>query len=62
MTKAELMSMIDCLDDEDEVDIRQLEREAAEAREQMIEDLEERQHMNGFYTFQDKMWNWRNER
>ena len=62
MTKAELIAMVDGLDDVDEVDIGLLEREAAEERERRIEDLEERQHQSGFYAFQDQMWNWRNER
>jgi hypothetical protein len=38
------------------------EREAAEERERMIEEQEERQHQSGFYAFQDLMEMWRNER
>ena len=38
------------------------EREAEEAKERLIEELEERQHANGFYAFQDLMQMRRNER
>ena len=65
MTKAELVKLLDGVDDDYELDpweIRRLEREAAEERERRIEELEERQHESGFYAFQDQMWNWRNER
>lgn len=65
MTKAELIELIDGLDDDEEItasDIRQWEREAAEERERFIEDLEERQHESGFYAFQDRMEMFRRER
>ena len=65
MTKVELIGLLDEMDDDEEVtasDIRQWEREAAEAREQMIEDLEERQHESGFYAFQDRLEMFRRER
>lgn len=38
------------------------EREAAEERERMIEEQEEYQEKSGFYTFQDLMEMYRNER
>lgn len=65
MTKAELIELLDGLDDDEQVtasDIRQWEREAAEAREQFIEDLEERQHESGLYVFQDRLEMFRRER
>lgn len=58
MTKAELIELLDGLDDDEQVtasDIRQWEREAAEERERFIEELEERQHESGFYAFQDRL-------
>lgn len=62
MTKAELMRLVDGLDDDDEVDIRGLERDRAEAHERLVEEIEERQHQSGFYAFQDKMEMLRRER
>lgn len=38
------------------------EREAEEAEFELIEELEERQHQNGFYAFQDMLEMRRNER
>ena len=38
------------------------EAEAAEAEAEFIEQLEERQHKNGFYAFQDMIEMYRNER
>ena len=38
------------------------EAEAAESEEEFIEQLEERQHKNGFYAFQDMIEMYRNER
>lgn len=65
MTKAELVELLDGLDDDEEItpsDIRQLEREAAEERERFIDELEERQHQSGFYAFQDRLEMYRRER
>ena len=62
MRKKELLGLIDGLDDEDEVDINRLLRERAEAHERLVEEIEERQHQNGFYAFQDKMEMYRRER
>lgn len=65
MTKAELIELLDGLDDDEQVtasDIRQWEREAAEERERFIEELEERQHQSGFYAFQDRLEMFRRER
>lgn len=65
MTKAELIELLDGLDDDEQVtasDIRQWEREAAEERERFIEELEERQHESGFYAFQDRLEMFRRER
>lgn len=38
------------------------EREAEEAKFELIEELEERQHQSGFYAFQDMLEMCRNER
>ncbi|MEF9983736.1 MAG: hypothetical protein RR806_07875 [Oscillospiraceae bacterium] len=38
------------------------EREIAEQQEELVAEIEERQHQSGFYAFQDVMENWRNER
>lgn len=38
------------------------EEEAAEEREYLIEEIEERQHKSGFYAFQDLMDMYRRER
>lgn len=65
MTKAELIELLDGLDDDEQVtasDIRQWEREAAEERERFIDELEERQHESGFYAFQDRLEMFRRER
>ena len=62
MTKEELLGLIDGLEDDDEVDINALLRERAEAHERLVEEIEERQHQNGFYAFQDKMEMYRRER
>ena len=37
-------------------------REIAEREEELIEELEERQHQSGFYAFQDMMETYRRER
>ena len=62
MTKAELLALVDGLDDEDEVDIRQLERDRAERHAELVEEIEERQHQSGFYAFQDRLEMLRRER
>ena len=69
MTKAELLEYIDGLDDDCEIDTyelerieREIEREKAQARDEYIEMLEERQEASGFYAFQDTMAMWRFER
>lgn len=62
MTKAELKDLIDFLFSEDDDDVceddicwamRDYERDRAQAREERIAELEERQMNNGFYEFQD---------
>ena len=65
MTKAELIELLEDLDDDEEVtasDVRKWEREAAEERERFIDELEERQHQSGFYAFQDRLEMYRRER
>lgn len=65
MTKAELIELLEDLDDDAEVtahDVREWEREAAEERELYIDELEERQHQSGFYAFQDRLEMYRRER
>ena len=65
MTKAELLELLDGVDDDFEIDpweLRRMEREAAEEHERRIEELEERQHQSGFYAFQDRMEMFRRER
>lgn len=62
MTKEELMEYLEEYDDKDEVDINQILREEEEARRMRIEELEERQHANGFYAFQDMIAMYRYER
>lgn len=60
MTKAEFLEYADLYDDN--TDINQIMRDIAEERAAQIEELEEEQHRNGFYAFQDKMALWRYER
>ena len=65
MTKAEWIKLLDAYDDDADItesDLQWIAREAALAHEELVERLEERQEQNGFYAFQDMMWNWRNER
>ena len=66
MTKQELIDLLDSYDEEQEIDLsrlaREIEREQAEEHERFIEELEERQHQSGFYSFQDELYNWRMER
>ena len=58
MTKEELLYLLDQVDDDDEVDLNELIRR----KEKRIEELEERQHMNGFYSEQDKIALYKMER
>lgn len=60
MTKQQLMILVDEYEDYEDIDdvLYELEQRNAE----LIEELEERQHMSGFYAFQDTMEMWRRER
>lgn len=62
MKKEKLLAIIEDLDDDDDVDLNEIAREEYERREELINELEERQHASGFYAFQDKMDMWRRER
>ncbi len=53
MNKREFLELLDYYDDEESIaDILQ---DIEEHRRDLIEELEERQHQNGFYAFQDMM-------
>ena len=62
VTKDWLQDYLEDLEDDEEIDLGQIERDYAEERERYIEDLEERQHDSGFYSFQDTLWMYRRER
>lgn len=62
MTKSDLLNMLDAYDEDDEVDLNELAQARAEERAEFIERIEERQHMSGFYAFQDKLEMCRRER
>lgn len=62
MTKQELLGLLDCYEEDGEVNINELLRDLEEERQRRIEDLEERQHQSGFYAFQDALYTWRSER
>ena len=62
MKKEKLLAIIEDLDDDDDVDLNEIAREEYERREELINELEERQHASGFYAFQDMMDMWRRER
>ena len=62
MTKEHLIELLEGYDDDEEVDLNELMRDVEEERERRIEELEERQHQSGFYTFQDMMDMRRRER
>ena len=55
VTKDWLQDYLEDLEDDEEIDLGQIERDYAEERERYIEDLEERQHDSGFYSFQDTL-------
>jgi len=64
MTRAELIELCDRygIEKDDEVDMNDLAQARAEERAEFIERIEERQHMSGFYAFQDKLEMCRRER
>lgn len=55
MTKADILKALYGFDDEEEVDLNELSRLIEEDRQACIEEIEERQHNTGFYTFQDAL-------
>ena len=64
MTKREMMDFLSHYDEEDQIDEYEMAeyiRDIEEARERMIEEIEERQHASGFYAFQDTMDMYRRE-
>lgn len=65
MTKREMMDFLSRYDEGDQIDEYEMAeyiRDIEEAREHMIEEIEERQHASGFYAFQDTMDMYRRER
>lgn len=62
MTKALLWEWLNDVEDNEEVSLSEVLREYEEAERDLIEELEERQSMTGFYSFQDAMDAWRYER
>lgn len=62
MTKEQLIEMLDEYEDGEEIDLAEILREQEERRARLIEEIEERQHNNGFYTFQDTLEMYRRER
>lgn len=62
MTTRELMEYIAEHNVDDDTDIYELMEEIEQRRQQMIEEIEERQHASGFYAFQDTMEMMRRER
>ena len=66
MTKDEILEYLDEYDSNEEVDLKELEREYLrdlhEREAALIERLEEEQHNSGFYAFQDQMEMMRRER
>lgn len=62
MTKQELLEIMDGYEDVEEIDLAEILREQEERRQRLIEEIEERQHNNGFYTFQDTLEMYRRER
>lgn len=62
MTKEQLLDILDDYDDTDEINLNEIMRDFYEARQAMIEDIEERQQKSGFYAQQDLIDMYRNER
>lgn len=62
MTKEQLIELLDGYEDCEEIDLAEILREQEERRARLIEEIEERQHNNGFYTFQDTLEMYRRER
>ena len=62
MTKEQLIEMLDEYEDGEEIDLAEILREQEERRARLIEEIEERQHNNGFYTFQYTLEMYRRER
>lgn len=62
MTKEELIGLLEDFDDDENIDLNALAREEYEYRQELIEELEERQHQSGFYAFQDQLAMMRLER
>ena len=62
MTTRELMEYLAEHNVDDDTDINELLEDIEQHRQQMIEEIEERQHASGFYSFQDTMEMMRRER
>ena len=62
MTKKQLLLLLEGYEDGEEIDLNEFARDIEEEHERRIEELEERQHQNGFYAFQDLTDMWRFER
>lgn len=62
MTKEQIFDILDDYDDTDEINLNEIMRDFYEAREAMIEEIEERQHKSGFYAQQDLIDMYRRER
>ncbi|MEE3451421.1 MAG: hypothetical protein VZR27_12145 [Acutalibacteraceae bacterium] len=63
ISKKRLQYIIDTYyDDVDEININEIIRDEHEGRERMVAEIEEEQHMNGFYAFQDTLDMYRMER
>ena len=63
ITKKQVLEYLDkYYDDDDEVDLDEVYNAIYERHARLVERLEEEQHETGFYSFQDKLYNWRNER
>jgi len=62
-TKKQIMDYIDrYYDDDDEFDMRDVLEDMERSHQELIDELEERQHNSGFYAFQDLIEMYRNER
>ena len=62
MTKSQLLAYVEDMEDDEEVCLDAIMRDEYEARQALIEEIEERQHQSGFYAFQDLMEMRRRER
>lgn len=56
MTKKELLNILDAYEECEEININEIMREYSEYCESIVEELEERQHQSGFYSFQDLIY------